>query len=524
VRLTIHEVRQDQATHLLGLDLSDGSIPVDGLREASRYSFSVVSDLPLVAYIDDMRLEPQTDSSWVWDSGFCIGAARLELTDLQGRIVATVVLNIASDDQKLCQRALQSLLDNLLAWAPEKIIGQSQTWLLLAPRGQLVAQVLFERIRRYGPAFCEALNPCQSNPHSTYEARARQVPVDRVRRPSRHALSGFRVVGYIDSMGRGVLDQPAPVVRSERLSLNLDTLANRSLLTLAKKVLRVVERVKAMQDATYTGAVGAARSQSRRRIQILDGIAGALRKSIKWFLRAGVGDGQDLADGLGQMLRMPPYARALRFGKLACSESFDTSEDKEAELPLNSSWGLYEQWCFEQVRLLIERRSGIPAVWIPRLFGADTEAYVFQGQRTKITLVAQMTFPSGAALVDARTQHSLSKERRPDIILLVEDAGGVSWYIFDAKYRQSKANVLDAMSSAHIYRDSLFLNGERCNASLLLTPGSAFDSGWTIFTQGHWDEFSTGIVPDFRPEGAGLTLMEDLIGRAIYPIVRDPRV
>jgi hypothetical protein len=152
---------------------------------------------------------------------------------------------------------------------------------------------------------------------------------------------------------------------------------------------------------------------------------------------------------------------------------------------------------------------------MPGLFGTDSESYVFQGKNTKITLVFQMTFPSGAALGEHRRRHSLSKERIPDIVLIVERAAGMNWYIFDAKYRQRKATVLDAMSSAHIYRDALFLNGKRCNAALLLTPGSAFDSSWTIFRPSHWDEFGTGIVADFRPEGGGLAQMDELIVRVI---------
>jgi hypothetical protein len=42
--------------------------------------------------------------------------------------------------------------------------------------------------------------------------------------------------------------------------------------------------------------------------------------------------------------------------------------------------------------------------------------------------------------------------------------------LLDAKYRSSRANVLDAMTSAHVYRDSLRIGEQRPEAALLLLP------------------------------------------------------
>jgi hypothetical protein len=44
--------------------------------------------------------------------------------------------------------------------------------------------------------------------------------------------------------------------------------------------------------------------------------------------------------------------------------------------------------------------------------------------------------------------------------------------VFDAKYRASRANVLEAMASAHIYQDSLRIGGDRPAGSLLLVPAA----------------------------------------------------
>jgi hypothetical protein len=72
--------------------------------------------------------------------------------------------------------------------------------------------------------------------------------------------------------------------------------------------------------------------------------------------------------------------------------------------------------------------------------------------------------------------------------------------IFDAKYRSGKSNVLDAMGSAHIYHDSLFLDDRRPDLSLLLLPGaSEVDSLEQCET---WATFGVGVVSAYS-EGMG---------------------
>lgn len=148
------------------------------------------------------------------------------------------------------------------------------------------------------------------------------------------------------------------------------------------------------------------------------------------------------------------------------------------------------------------------------MLGAGSDAYVFQLRDRTITLAAQVTFSSGACALAGTERRSLSGERRPDMLLIVDSGTDMQWYIFDAKYRQSKANVLDAMTSAHIYRDSLLLQGKRCSRAILLTPGASFDGRWEMFTAAHWNTFGTGAVADFRPEAPGLEVLADFIADA----------
>lgn len=56
----------------------------------------------------------------------------------------------------------------------------------------------------------------------------------------------------------------------------------------------------------------------------------------------------------------------------------------------------------------------------------------------------------------------------PDIVLTIEIPTSQQFLIYDAKYRSSRANILDAMSVAHIYHDSFRWGEVKTNRAILL--------------------------------------------------------
>jgi len=73
------------------------------------------------------------------------------------------------------------------------------------------------------------------------------------------------------------------------------------------------------------------------------------------------------------------------------------------------------------------------------------------------------------------------------------DGSDLRFVVFDAKYRASRANVLDAMASAHIYHDSLRIGLRRPEAAFLLVP-SGGGTPWledAIFQAEH----GVGVLP-----------------------------
>jgi PD-(D/E)XK nuclease superfamily len=108
----------------------------------------------------------------------------------------------------------------------------------------------------------------------------------------------------------------------------------------------------------------------------------------------------------------------------------------------------------------------VPAYGWRRLTNPDRWVGAYGNQRAELRL--QAIFRSFSQSVQGLW--SVSKERVPDIVLTVQKPDGGHLMIFDAKYRTSRSNVLDAMESAHIYQDSLRIASRRPEASLLLIP------------------------------------------------------
>jgi hypothetical protein len=79
---------------------------------------------------------------------------------------------------------------------------------------------------------------------------------------------------------------------------------------------------------------------------------------------------------------------------------------------------------------------------------------------------------------------SISRERVPDLVLVVRRPGAIRFLVLDAKYRTSRSAVLDAMQSAHIYQDSLRIGGRRPDATLLIVP-SISDTAWLATPEFH---------------------------------------
>ena len=176
------------------------------------------------------------------------------------------------------------------------------------------------------------------------------------------------------------------------------------------------------------------------------------------------------AAGLNAVSADPAYARAYGLGWRILRHGVEGPPNGE-QLWISPTWEIYERWCFVQLGNAI--RSLEPEYdWSVSRNHKSRATAAFIATRsgeTRIELLLQSSFPAGDHPPSKGFQ-SVSAKRVPDIVLTRTDRDPPQWYVLDAKYRTTRANVLDAMASAHIYRDSLRWNGQRPERAVLVVP------------------------------------------------------
>jgi hypothetical protein len=266
----------------------------------------------------------------------------------------------------------------------------------------------------------------------------------------------------------GCLD--VPVVEE-----TLDAAANRAMLAL---LLGLRRRAQTLRDRLQQAVDREAPSDTRTalatrwpaRKQFLDDVIAQLSFLVRQSPFTHVRRPEITAAGLTAIAADPTYSRAWGRGWRALRHGVESGESTE-RLWVSPSWEIYERWCFLRLGQLLAEK--LPAWNWHRLKSPGRWVGAFSGRHAKLRL--QPTFRSREQ--DTDKMWSISKERVPDLVLTVRSDNNVRFVVLDAKYRSSRANVLDAMESAHIYQDSLRIGSRRPEASLLLIP-SGGAAGW----------------------------------------------
>ena len=190
-----------------------------------------------------------------------------------------------------------------------------------------------------------------------------------------------------------------------------------------------------------------------RRRDFLEGMAVALEVTLRQPPFCTLSRAEVTSAGLTAIAADPIYARAWGLGWRALRHGLDSDSDIE-RLWISPSWEIYERWCFVRFGRLLA--SAMPSA------GWRREGWRWSSAFGELTL--QSVFRAGREA--SASQWSISKERRPDLVL----TAGTRFMVFDAKYRVARGNIRDAMESAHLYQDSLRLGDARPEASLLFVP------------------------------------------------------
>lgn len=445
-----------------------------GFKEARHVEFATSGD-GLQLYVDDEPLPQETNAKtvWSWAPGFFAGEVDAYL--MHGdRVVGRYRLDVSPEPTKLGGDAFEQMIDELWDANPALVVGTEPSTSPVGELGQFEDPWLaFARVREHTPAFLQSLRAISTRPRrrlrqhrgsaQPHHARRvdRQTVVSALRGPAASLLLRGDAGAGVGLMPNTRLD--VPIVED-----TLDCAPNRTLFVLARGVARRIEQLrtkleelvsKAQDSETRTAL--APRWPARRRV--LDTLAAELRVLLRREPYCAVTRPEVSAAGLTAMAADPVYARAWRQGWRVLRPAGDGDRERTW---LSPTWEIYERWCFLALGRALAEQPDWAWTW--------TDAHHrLAGQRgsTTVELLLQPTFHSSATPKPAFW--SISREREPDIVLHVKNECAESRIvIFDAKYRTSRAAVLDAMSSAHIYQDSLRVGKRRPDASVLLVPAA----------------------------------------------------
>jgi hypothetical protein len=446
-----------------------------GFCEGGCYAFRCISP-GLELLIDDAPLPARPDGWAQWTPGFYAGRVAAEVVNPAGRTLASYALSVVPAQAKLDGDVYERMLDEVYRFDAALAVGTESTVFDAGASGRFSSShVEYARLRSYLPALLSALEDLRRRPLSRLRHARATVGIREVRRIDartvRRALQNPSTAAFVCAEAATATDATAARFDVSRSNTDHDHPANRLLAAMLQRLLRRIRQVadflRALPDDTDQATRTHQYPRVQRRLDLLAQFENAVRRALARAPFSLLGRFEYTPAGLTAIASQPNYAWAYRLAWKATRPGIaDAARDER--LWCSPTWEIYERWCFLKMRDAVER------VW-PQLGlrmrsrGGDRIELAGRSDDLQVRLLLQKTF---LAWDDAGSSdfRSVSRRRAPDIVLLVSRADRATFVVLDAKYSTRRENVLTAMASAHIYRDSLRWNGMPPRACVLLVP------------------------------------------------------
>ena len=454
--------------------------PSTGFTEQGKYHFLSIPGTGL--YIDDLPLVVGVrdgESVWGWSPGYFAGEVSAELVDGQGELLASYRLDVSPDSSKVGRESFERMLEQIFAFDPALLFGTESAQFGIGNQGQKADPHLqYSRLRRYGDQLFRTLKQVAARPLVSLRRERTCLPAQKVKRLDRQSLHRL----LRDPAALALLNPEAdtsPYLAEVRFDVpsvyeDQDNPANQALAMVLYEVLRRCRQVMlAFEQLAGSERISESRSplapRLGRRILYLESLHRSLRKLQGVPPFCNQRRRQVSVAGLNAISAHPTYARAYRFGWYMLRAGLQGATQDES-LWITPTWEVYERWCYA---MLVEQFQRLyPELkWQRHAPSQRDDCIMWSGRSDdlQIEIWLQVSCPT----VDQppyRGFSSISRQRYPDIALTVRRDGSEHFIVMDAKYRSSRSAVLDAMSSAHLYHDSLRWRGRRPNCALLLIP------------------------------------------------------
>ena len=378
-------------------------------------------------------------------------------------------LRIAPRPEKLAPHAWTALLEDLETWLPGVTTGDVPSAHGAAGTRGADAPHVAAALLPLVPALHAAARAIAASPREAVRETWEDVPMRAVRRVDGATIRWLSRTAAASAL-HGTVEELGirpPLVPQRLPHPSLDHPANRyvrwALLRAAARLDACAARLAAVDDPWCRG-------RARR----AEAGAASLRELVaRTFLRA-ITAAPPTQAALLAVQDDPLYARLHRLVRPFLAPRFELADGLAAAA--RPSFTLYELWTFLALKRVLA--ASLPGATWTRRGLASLAAGTGNGARftanlpdgAVLRLHFNPTFPGYLARGTGR--HSLSGERRPDLVVTFERGAEKAWVCLDAKYRVRAPNVADALVSLHVYRDSLRwpAYGGPCRAAWILVP------------------------------------------------------
>lgn len=480
------------------------SSPADGkFHEWGKYLLHIEQAADFTLVVDDVALPGERSGnvqSWEWQPGFFAGTVKAELFDHEGACLANYYLEVVPDLGKLGEGMFDQMVDELLRADPRLLFGEEATQSAIGGEGDYGDPHLeYARLKLFGPKLLLSLRQLCQEPVTGLRRERKLVRPHQVRRIDAHGARALvRTPQTLAAVLRVGDTAPANLLFDVALSRDqFDTPAHRTLLSQILAVARRVRKVRAnleMLGARKESPGFRTQITPRllRRFRLLDELDEGLRRLCGVPPFSAVRQAEVSAAGLNVLARHPLYAAAYRRAWQALRPGIDGDREDEM-LSLSPTWEIYERWCFLQLTNVL--REVFPALtWTRRSTGAKVDRLLEVGTSggVRVEIHLQRIFHAMDNIPCGAQFHSISGERRPDIVVTYASKGVKRFLVFDPKYSVSRDSLLAAMEAAHIYRDCLRWDGRRPDGALLLIP-AAGKAAW-LETVDFFEQNAVGVL------------------------------
>lgn len=499
---------------LIITDHNGTEIPFDEgaicLEEFNRYEVELTIEITNAKlWLGDQPLNKADSGNFYFRTDFAAGATSIRI-DIDGKSEILPV-TIRCAQEKIPESLWLFILKDLETWIPGLTTGTEAVRNGAVGLSGVHISHIAEALLPLVPFFEKAMFAVLENPRQAIQGTWEDVPLHSARRVdnenivflSRHP----EISGWLDPWKSLEFLEDEPTMPQRFTQETFDHPVNRYMAWLIKRVYAKLKEIalslqSIKNDPNSLENTAWCLPRSKR----FETAAEKIYKRFSLSFLSELSPEPASEAALLVVMDDPLYARVHNIGRTFLSPLFNFDDKSITPAAVRPTFSIYELWCFLSIARSIKATlSGW--TWKQKFLknlvttntgsGAEFIAEAPDGSKLKIEFNPVF---SSYLNRSGKQRWSISGERRPDIVVSWKPHNKEGrWIFLDAKYRAGERNLMDAMSSVHIYRDSLRYNeySDVCVAGALLAPSQA-DHHLPWFSDDFRKEYGCCIWP-LRP-------------------------